>query len=411
MKRMSVEKTLCFIGIAACLSLPMQSHAWNYSGYYRLGFAGSADGDTQSCFKLPGAGSKYRLGNECEEYLEPTLQHDILSLEDGSTVGFYAMGQIFNQYGHKLKFSDDYGFTRLGQWYFDWSNVPALNGGNFWIGRRWYNRNNVHISDFWYWNQHGTGFAFDKVGIGGGRTLSYVFSRKDNQDQQPYVNRHDLTLEGIKTNPGGELQLGVNYLQKPDSSDAHSGWSTTIQHKQKGVLGGQNTLALQYGQGSGTNVSYTGDTTQGSDNKTWRLVEILDWQLGSRFSGQANLVYQRDIRPDGGSQHWLSIGARPVYGITHQFKLAVEVGHDRVNASDGTRTLTKITIAPTWSPNGPGWLDRPEVRFYYTYAFWNDKAQQAANQMAPGSALSDTGVFGSSRNGANFGIQFENWWD
>ncbi|MGV6477348.1 carbohydrate porin [Azotobacter vinelandii] len=394
-----------------CIMFPLSAQAWNYSGYYRLGFAGSADGHTQSCFKLPGAGSKYRLGNECEEYFEPVLQHDLLSFDDGSTLGFYTMGQVFNDYGHKLRFSDDWGYTRLAQWYAEWKNMPALNGGNFWIGRRWYNRNNVHISDFWYWNQSGTGFAFDKVGIGGDLTLSYVFSRKDNQDQDPYVNRHDLTLEGIATNPGGELQWGVSYLQKPDSRDAHSGWSTTLQHKQEDVLGGFNTLAVQYGQASGTNISYTGDTTQGTGSKTWRLVEILDWQTSPRFSGQFGVVYQRDIRPEGGGQHWLSIGARPVYGLGHQFKLAVEVGHDRVRASDGTRTLTKITIAPTWSPKGPGFLDRPEVRFYYTYAFWNKEAQRAANQMSPGSALSDTGVFGSDRNGANFGIQFEHWWD
>lgn len=41
-----------------------QIQALGFSGYVRSG-AGSADGNgTQSCFQLPGAQSKYRLGSE-----------------------------------------------------------------------------------------------------------------------------------------------------------------------------------------------------------------------------------------------------------------------------------------------------------------------------------------------------------
>ena len=70
----------------------------------------------------------------------------------------------------------------------------------------------------------------------------------------------------------------------------------------------------------------------------------------------------------------------------------------------------KRTIAPTWSPAGPGFWARPEFRLYYTYASWNEAAQRAANLMAEGSALSDTGAFGNARHGSNFGVQVEHWW-
>lgn len=145
--------------------------------------------------------------------------------------------------------------------------------------------------------------------------------------------------------------------------------------------------------------------------KSWRIVEFFDWQVTPRFGGQFQAVYQKDKRQDGGDQDWISVGVRPVYAFTEQFKLVAELGHDQIDAEAGTRKLTKFTVAPTWSPAGPEFWTRPEFRLYYTYAQWNDAAQEAANLMAAGSALSETGAFGSAQHGSNFGVQVEYWWD
>ena len=140
------------------------------------------------------------------------------------------------------------------------------------------------------------------------------------------------------------------------------------------------------------------------------MVEFFDFQMTPRLGGQVQAVYQKDKREDGGDQDWWSVGGRTSYAFTQQFKLVGEIGHDQVDASGGTRKLSKFTVAPTWSPNGPGFFERPEIRLYYTYATWNKAAQEAANLLAEGSALSDTGAFGSARNGSNFGVQVEYWW-
>jgi len=140
------------------------------------------------------------------------------------------------------------------------------------------------------------------------------------------------------------------------------------------------------------------------------VVEFFDWQVTPRFGGQVEAVYQKDIRPDGGDQNWMSLGIRPTYAITEQFKLVTELGHDQVDATGGTRKLSKFTFAPTWSPKGPGFWERPEVRLYYTYASWNEASKRAANELAAGSALSDTGAFGTARHGSNVGLQVEYWW-
>ncbi|MCY1503354.1 Maltoporin [compost metagenome] len=392
-----------------CAGLPLAGQAMEFSGYLRSGAGQTESGDTQSCFQLPGVPTKYRLGNECEQYAELDLRQDLFSPADGSTFSVEAMAALYNQYGHDLQFSGEHGFARMPQLFAEWSRVPALNGGSLWAGRRYYKRNDIHISDFYYWNQSATGAGIEDVQLGGLR-YSYAFSRKDNLFQEAYINRHDFNVAGFEANPGGELELGVSYIAKPDSTDAHSGWSASVQHKQQAFLGGANTFAVQYGRGPGTGLGYTGDPTLGSGDRSWRLVEFFDWQVTPRLGGQVELVYQNDVRQDGDDQGWLSLGGRTSYACSEHFKLVGELGHDQLDAEDGTRRLSKLTLAPTWSPAGPAFWARPEIRLYYTYARWNAAAQRAANLLAAGSALSDSGAFDSARHGANMGLQVEYWW-
>lgn len=391
------------------LVLPLSAQAVQFAGYMRSGLGTTLESRSQTCFQLPGALTKYRLGNECEQYAELELRQDVLTLDDGSVLSIDGMAALYNQYDRTPTFRGEEGFARMSQMYAQWSALPALNGGSLWAGRRYYKRNDIHISDFYYWNQSATGGGIEDVLIGGLK-YSYAFSRKDNVFQKDYINRHDFNVAGFKSNPGGELEFGLSYIARPDSSDAHQGWAITGQHVQSDFLGGKNKLALQYGEGPGTGLGYTGDVTLDAGNKSYRAVEFFDWQVTPRFGGQVEAVYQRDIRPAGDDQHWISLGVRPAYAISEQFKLVTELGHDRVRTVGGTRTLSKFTFAPTWSPKGPGFWARPEVRLYYTYASWNEAAQRAANEQAAGSALSDSGAFENARHGSNVGLQVEYWW-
>ena len=403
----SLNYSICIASL--CLLAPLSANALEFAGYLRSGVGNSLNGGKQSCFKLPGAEAKYRLGNECEQYAELELRQDVYSFDDGSVLSVDGMASLYNKYDRQLTFQGDNGSARLPQLYAQWSNLPGLNGGSLWAGRRYYKRNDIHISDFYYWNQSATGAGIEDVLIGGLK-YSYALSRKDNLYQENYVTRHDFNVAGFNTNPGGELELGLSYLDKPERTDAHSGWAITAQHVQSDFLGGKNKFAVQYGEGSGTGLGYTGDFRLDNSSKRYRIVEFFDWQVTPRFGGQVEAVYQKDFRPDGGNQEWLSLGVRPTYAISEQFKLVTELGHDQVKAADGTRKLSKFTFAPTWSPKGPGFWTRPEVRLYYTYASWNAAAQRAANEFDAGSALSDSGAFGSARHGSNAGLQVEYWW-
>ena len=333
-------KAATSLGLAvalAYLAVPGSASALEFSGYVRSG-AGSSDGDRQSCFQLPGAQSKFRLGNECEHYAELDLRQDLLSLDDGSVVSVEGMAQLFNEYGHTPTFTGEHGFTRMNQAYAEWSQVPALNGGSLWAGRRFYKRNDIHISDFYYWNQSATGAGIEDYALGGLK-YSYAFSRKDSVFQQEYINRHDFNVAGFATNPNGELELGLSFIDKPRHIEgAHSGWSITAQHKQQDFLGlgGKNTLALQYGPGPGTALGSTGDVMLDDSAKRYRLVEHFDWQITQVPEGLE--LVERETAPTDTAQRDAGATGGASWFVFHLKAVAV---------GEGDLVLAE---APGWEP-------------------------------------------------------------
>lgn len=392
----------------ACLAVLMGASAGagalDFHGYGRAGTGAADEGGSQNCFQLAGAASKYRLGNECEVYAELQLDHALYRNDSGSELSVLGMAALYNRNDKKLTFDPEEGSTRLVQGYAKLDKVAALNGGAVWLGRRYYKRQDVHIADFFYWNPTGLGGGVEDYAIGGAK-LSYAFLREDNQDQPVRASRHDLQLGQIASNAEGRLAFGLSIIEG-GGPGRHRGWSLTVQHKQAGWLGGQNTLALQYGEGPGIGLGSTGPLSADRDIGRARLVEAFDWQASPRFGGQLMLVVQRDDSP-AGQQDWWSAGIRPAYALSTHLKLQAELGHDQVEVPGGPpRRLTKLTIAPTWAA-APGFWSRPELRLFYTYARWNAAAQAAAS---PGSTLSASGPYGSSPEGASYGLQVEHWW-
>ena len=101
-------KTTIKLGlIASCLTVPFGAQALEFAGYLRSGAGTSTGSGKQQCFQLPGAQTKYRLGNECEQYAELELRQDLLTLDDGSVFSVDAMASLYNKYDRALKFQGD----------------------------------------------------------------------------------------------------------------------------------------------------------------------------------------------------------------------------------------------------------------------------------------------------------------
>lgn len=381
------------------------------AGYFRGLVGRNSETGKPACLKLPGAGSKYRLGNECEDYGELFVGQDLARLGNGGKLSANLMVAPKKPIGVGLTDKDVTG--RLVQAYVQASQLSFLNGGNLWAGRRYYKREDIHINDFFYWNPSGLGAGVDDIGVGGPLKLSYAFFREDAQFQKPNVTRHDLQLRGIPTNRNGSLEIGWSLIPSAVSSlNGDSGWSLTVQHRQTGLFGdGWNKLAVQYGKGPGTGLGQLGGLGNTQDYTRWRIVEGIYAQLSRDWGGQLTAIYQEDKMPGDKRQRWTSLGGRVSYALSDNFKLLAELGHDQVKPDDSsTRHLTKFTFAPTLALER-GFFARPELRFFYTYASWNRAAAAAADPNDPSTQpLSDVGIFSGKTHGSMFGIQVEGWW-
>ncbi|HYG07349.1 MAG TPA: carbohydrate porin [Stenotrophomonas sp.] len=394
----AVAAWLLFAAIAPASALETK-------GYMRAG-TGAARGGGQACFGLDGAMTKYRLGNECEVYGEVALSHAFATQADGSSVEAIWRGAVYNRNDRKLRFGGTYGGYSNAEAWVRWRDLPWLNGGSLWGGRRYYRRNDVHIADFFYWNPTGLGAGVEDIGLRNGAKLSYALFRRGVAADKRYITRHDLQLTKLQTNPGGMVDLGLSVIPRPAQAGAYGGWSMIAQHEQARVLGGLHRLILQYGTGPGIGLSMAGDLYAAGARRL-RLIDRLDWQPTERFGGQAMLAWQRDWRRDAPTQDWWSMGARPTYAFSQHFKLALDLGLDRVQPRGGqARWLRKVTLAGIVA-RGPAFWRRPELRVFYTYADWNQAAQWAA---AAGSALAADGVFGGATSGSSVGVQVETWW-
>lgn len=371
-----------------------------FHGYFRTGAGHNSSKGAQACFSLAGAGD-YRLGNECTTYGELAYTKELAKSANGASF----VGTVRSVFQDGVGVAEaDKRFT-LAEVFLEAKKLDFLNNATLWIGKRFYDRPDIHIIDYKYIQGDGIGGGVDGVSAGPGK-FSYALMR-NNTDKNADATRHIFTYKDIPVNTNGTLKFDLTLISADSSvAGSHNGWSFSAVHKQDKVLGGDNLIGVQYGVGPGIKIGGTDSLTLGSDVTRTRVFDTLYWQVTPEFGGSAVVLVQRD-KSNAGTQTWTSIGARPVYALTENFKLQLEVGHDRITSVSGgpAQNLSKITFAPTVTA-GKGFWSRPELRLFVTYAKWNTAAQQAA---AAGSTLSSTGVFGGNTKGTSVGIQVETW--
>lgn len=310
----------------AALLAGQQAVALEVGGYFRaLAGGNSASGDA-ACFMLPGAQTKYRLGNECEIYGELLLGQQLAKLSEGEILRASIMFKAFQPTATRALVSNNRLDTAVVQAYVAAERLPVLGGGGVWAGRRYYKREDIHITDFFYWNPQGLGAGIEDVPFAGVK-LSYAVFRQDNEDQPRDATRHDIQVRGLKANEGGELAFGLSLIPHADDvAGGDSGWSLSVQHQQNKLLGeGWNKLALQFGAGPGTGLGGTGALSNTSDVKRWRLVDSLYAQMTPQLGGMLTAVYQKDESNTGG-QTWQSLGGAVDLWPYHERQIAIRTG-------------------------------------------------------------------------------------
>lgn len=366
-------------------------------GYLRAGVGWRGGGGAQRCFQLPGARTKYRLGNECEIYFEPGVDLGF-GPEGGTRIGVHLRGALT---ATELNDFDDIETNTAEAWV----GLEGFGGGAFsdaelWAGQRFYKRHDVHINDFYFWNGTGLGVGVADVDLGwSSASLAYFTGSAADLDSSldgsPY-DRVDLRIADISVGGDGTLTLGADLrVASEDGLPNEGGGMATVLWNGADARGGEVMLAGQAGFAAGTSLSHVSNAEADDGDRALRAVGSYTWNAGADFSVMATGVaeWQSDDR------NWYSVGARPVWGLGRDLYLAVEAGVDHVVPEDGAaRSLGKVTTALEWKP-GSDFLDRPAVRLYATSAGWDESAEAAATAPAF-----------DGRDGVNVGVQVEHWW-
>jgi len=419
------------------------------SGYFRGSFGASNQKGRMTCFKLAlpgGLFSKYRLGNECEVWGEYNITTVVYAGDDGSVARLHFMPTAFiptsiigyspnGAINTPSMYSGATGavlyFPNL---YVDLKGISWLGGGTAWLGTRYYKRESVYISDFFYWNPSGVGSGVEDIELGRDMRLSVAVFAVDGDPGNPstastpplplqldFGARADVQLRGVKLWTGSELQLGLQYIL--DLSKDHpvgeesvhvtaSGWGATLQYIQKFPRAIENKLAAQYGQGGGTGFGtlarfYYPDfsVTHKSAERRYRFVDVITLEPLRWLGAQLAFVYQRDSGGnDALNAKWFSGGGRLAVGALEHLKLLGELGYDRVKKDNGTiQELRKATGAIALT-GGRGFMARPELRAFFTYALWNEAARTAT--------VDSGGIYTPTEylSGSIFGLQAEALW-
>lgn len=400
-------------------------------GYFRSGY-GISSGDVQQCFKAPGAGAKYRLGNECDNYFD--------------IGGFYHYNFDEAKGGTYLKAESKFRFTGLYDRQVEWLDTSKLyiELGNFskltgeakiWIGRRYYDRQDIFINDFFILNLKGDSAGIKDLSLGPGKmAYAYMQSRQAPEIAGVSITDklkqsvHELRWYDLPVNPEGKLLLYAMISRihnrifyavgAPSGIQVHeaNGWGVGAIHTQKKLWGGKNKLSLQYGRGaartagsplfeSASSLGLLTSATSASaleNSNTFRLTEqhVVDnkaWAWMSAF------IYERKRHKsfDQTDQSWLSFGIRPVYFLNDHWRLLGEVGYDQVTdfTNSSTGDLIKGTVAIELAKERGFWK-RPVLRAFTTYARWSDSFRGKVG----GDAYAD------KTSGWNVGVQIESWW-
>ena len=133
---------------AATLSMAADAATIDFHGYARSGVGSSTKGGSMVCYNLgPNNMGHFRLGNECDTYLE--LQFDsVLAEKAGSQFKFHTM---LAQGTEQL---DDWENTApaLRQIWTEATNIGSgpLANSSLWAGKRYYKRQDIHMLDMFY---------------------------------------------------------------------------------------------------------------------------------------------------------------------------------------------------------------------------------------------------------------------
>ncbi|MDH5394159.1 MAG: carbohydrate porin [Gammaproteobacteria bacterium] len=407
---------------ALAVDIVTGQHSLQFHGYFRSSLGLSEAAENQPLFQLPGARSKYRLGNEPETNME--LQFDYrheLKQPDNSNANIMSVIMLdgFKRQGE----SNDFEVGHLSQAYISFNKL-FNNDVDIWFGRRYYQRKSIHIMNhFWLnpgQNSH-AGFGFEHMPLASGRLDLALFRNEDDftlVDVQYLINSTVVDARWqLAVAENASITLWLQQAQRNAEAtlnyDVKSGYSAGgwYDHKSSNAT---NTTALLYMTGAAITQSGTSPWAIREDQgwvldeaKVIEISNVLSYEILPHYSLQWSLLYREDDRGSAGNSliKWSSTGIRPVFYLSKHTSVALEAGVDYVDDEVNNRSgrLNKFTAALQIAADR-GFKSRPVLRFFVTQADWSDDFIGLVGH-EPGNA-----PYADVTSGWVIGAQVEAWW-
>tara|TARA_B100001248_G_C27395704_1_gene465397 strand:+ start:1154 stop:2716 length:1563 start_codon:yes stop_codon:yes gene_type:complete len=400
----------------------------SFRSSYGVNSHGGAEGPKANAFKAPGAETKYRLGNEPETKTNLTFAYNFENPE-WKKEGINVKTQVTMTIDTESNAAFDYTGTKLSlaDCFAEIDGVWADHQeAKFWAGQRLYKGHGVYINNFTFLDGFGLGGGmYDLEACDGKVGIAYIGTndRAKTLQQAGKISKNTLDMRyyDFEMPYGtGTLALSLSGIKggvdqsTGDTYKSAQGFGLSFIHLNRDFFSGSNQFVLQYGKGPSNNFKSVIQDPKFFQSNAWtfRAIEAFTLEPNENFSIETNFVYE--VKQSGLSndnkQTWYSIGSRPIYHFNKFWGVALEGGIDHVRSglsgvdSDGNTntyqgTLYKLTLAPEVKPE-VGFLVRPTLRAYVTYAWWTKQFESRIGGPA----------YTGKRHGLVAGVQAEARW-
>ncbi|WP_428262763.1 carbohydrate porin [Haliangium sp.] len=422
---------------AALMVTTLTTPAWaqhdiGTQGYFRIGAGFSGHAEERACFQAPGADWKFRLGNECDTWIEG-------GIHDNWTPKGEEGPHIFTQVWLGTSIAEGrwnaFRFHNFTQMYIQVSNLEQIGRGTkVWAGRKYYQRHDIHINDFYWSEMLGDGFGVEDIDLGVGK-LMYAYTRSNSSyddmaaggTSEAFQNNHDLRLTDIALGQSaGKLTVQLLFAHSGGTevggqpfAVATQGFEVGAWHE--GSFGDVwNKVSFQYCGGlmrwkcrawNDDAARTTTDDLAGDllGANMIRFTEQFLFSPSDQIALFGAFVFQKEDGADYDNRDltWYAFGLRPMYFFNENVRALAELSVDRTEngETDLEGNVFKGTLAGELSTDFGFW-NRPVLRAFVSVAHWSDSFRGqvgGAGDGAPTDCSTKTTCF-------NAGVQAEYWW-
>ncbi|MEZ8099226.1 maltoporin LamB [Vibrio bivalvicida] len=372
--------------------------AVDFNGYMRAGTGISANSGSDVNVNNKGIG---RLGNEDGNYYEFGFAEELKTGEQT-----WRLESMIAKSDNGEQGWEDSNSFNVAQFAVKAKGVLAFDrDATLWAGKTYYQRKDIHITDFYFLDTSGTGGGIENISVGNQKLSLAILQDKETDDAAAY--KADVRLAGIGLWEDASLELAAVYNfanEKKDKTEASDDGvlATAIIHQ--GMSNGFNQTVFQYGtNGYGKQMADWGagsyyDRDGGTQNEASGF-RILNWgvmNLGKSWEMGHQLAYMSgsDLGTSKTDKDQYSVVVRPMYKWNDTMRTIFEAGINKGEDNKVDFGQSKLTVAQAWAMGDSFWA-RPEIRVYGSYI----------------SDLEDDNKFGTGEDTELVaGIQVEAWW-